>query len=93
MIGILTVHLRLPGCSSLKEKRSYIKPLLARLHRKFNLSVAELGLQDDLDHAVLACAIVGNDRRFLQAALANVETWIGANWRDGMIVEVKTDLA
>ncbi|MBS3752567.1 MAG: DUF503 family protein, partial [Anaerolineales bacterium] len=29
-IGLLTLHLRIPGCASLKEKRSQIKPLVAR---------------------------------------------------------------
>jgi len=43
MIGTLTFHLHLPGCASLKEKRSRLKPLLARLHRQFNVSTAEMG--------------------------------------------------
>jgi uncharacterized protein YlxP (DUF503 family) len=39
-IGILTLEIQLPGCKSLKEKRSRLKPLIARLHREFNVSVA-----------------------------------------------------
>ena len=31
-LGLLTLQIQLPGCSSLKEKRSRLKPLLARLH-------------------------------------------------------------
>ena len=46
MLATLTIHLRLPGCASLKEKRGHIKPLLNRLHREFNVSVAEMDLQD-----------------------------------------------
>ena len=46
MIGILTLHLQLPGCASLKEKRGRLKPLLARLHRKFNIPAAEMDLRD-----------------------------------------------
>ncbi|MCJ7708279.1 MAG: DUF503 domain-containing protein, partial [Anaerolineales bacterium] len=42
-VGALTLELRLPGCSSLKQKRSRLKPLLAALHREFNLSAAEIG--------------------------------------------------
>ncbi len=45
-IATLTIHLHLPICSSLKEKRGRIKPLIARLHREFNISVAEMDLQD-----------------------------------------------
>ena len=35
-IALLTLQLRLPGCSSLKEKRSRLKPLLVRLHRDYS---------------------------------------------------------
>jgi uncharacterized protein YlxP (DUF503 family) len=42
MLAILTIHLHLPGCASLKEKRGRIKPIMTRLRREFNLSVAEM---------------------------------------------------
>ena len=45
MLTTLSLHLHLPGCASLKEKRGRIKPLMARLRREFNLSVAEMDLQ------------------------------------------------
>ena len=45
MVAILTIHLHLPGCASLKEKRELIKPLMVRLRREFNISVAEMDLQ------------------------------------------------
>jgi uncharacterized protein YlxP (DUF503 family) len=31
MLATLTIHLHLPACASLKEKRGRIKPLMARL--------------------------------------------------------------
>jgi len=34
----LTLELHLPGCSSLKEKRGRLKPVLTALHREFNVS-------------------------------------------------------
>ncbi|OQY29775.1 MAG: hypothetical protein B6243_10930, partial [Anaerolineaceae bacterium 4572_5.2] len=37
-LGLLTLHIQISGCSSLKEKRGRLKPLLARLHREFNVS-------------------------------------------------------
>jgi uncharacterized protein len=87
LIGILTVHLHLPSCSSLKEKRGRIRPLLARLRREFNLSVAEMDRQDQWQEAILACAMVGNDGAHLQSALQTVQKWIRANWPDGMVVD------
>lgn len=92
MIGILTIHLRLDACASLKEKRGRLKPLLARLHREFNLSVAEMGLQDRWQEALIACAMVGNEAAHLEAALQTVGRWVHGNWPDGMIIDDRIEL-
>ncbi len=92
MIATLTIHFHLPACSSLKEKRGRIKPLIARLHREFNVSAAEMGMQDNLKQSIVACAMVGNEAGYLQAAMQSVEKWVEANWPDGMIVEHRIDL-
>jgi len=92
MVGILVVHLHLPGCASLKEKRGRLKPLLARLHREFNLSSAEIDRQDAWQEAVLGCAMIGNERAFLEGALQTVGKWIEAHWPDGDIVDQKIEI-
>ncbi len=60
-VSVLTIVLGLPGCSSLKEKRGRLKPLLNNLHRNFNLSVAEINAQDHWKEAVIGCAVISND--------------------------------
>ncbi|HSR20933.1 MAG TPA: DUF503 domain-containing protein [Anaerolineales bacterium] len=92
MIGILNLHLHLPGCSSLKEKRGRIRPLMSRLRREFNLSVAEMGFQDQWQEALIACAMVGNEGAHLQSALHATQRWVKANWPDGMIVEDRIEI-
>ena len=92
MVGILTIHLHLPACASLKEKRHRLKPLLSRLHRKFNVAVAEMARQDNWQEAVISCATVGNDQAYLQSALNSVEAWVKGNWPDGMIVDSQIEL-
>jgi uncharacterized protein YlxP (DUF503 family) len=92
MIGLLTIHLHLPACSSLKEKRGRIKPLIARLHREFNVSVAEVDLQDKWQESAIACAMVGNERGHLESALQNVAKWVQGNWPDGDIIEQKIEI-
>lgn len=92
MLAVLTVHLHLPGCASLKEKRGHIKPLLARLHREFNVSTAELGLQDAHQQAFLGCAMIGNDAAYLQSALETVRRWVESNWREGDVIEQRIEL-
>ena len=92
MLATLTIHLNLPGTFSLKEKRGRIKPLMARLHREFNVSVAEMDRQDNWDQAIIVCAMVGNDRAFLQSALQNVSKWVEGNWSDGDVWDMKIEL-
>jgi uncharacterized protein YlxP (DUF503 family) len=71
-IAVLNLHLFLAGCTSLKEKRSRIKPLLARLHREFNLSVAEMDLLDHWREARIACVVISNDAAHCQRVLQTV---------------------
>ena len=92
MIAILTIHLHLPTCASLKEKRGHIKPLLARLHREFNVSAAEMDLQDAWQEAVIGCAMIGNDRAHLQSAMQNVAKWVEGNWEDGQVIGQKMEI-
>lgn len=92
MLATLTIHLHLPACASLKEKRGRIKPLISRLRREFNVSVAEMELQDKWDEAVIVCAMVGNDHAFLQSALQNVAKWVEGHWSDGDVVEQKIEV-
>jgi len=92
MIAVLTLHLRLAVCVSLKEKRSRLKPLLARLHREFNVSSAEVDLQDKWQESVIACGMVANDRSYLQAALETVRKWVEANWPDGDVIDARIEL-
>ena len=91
MLATLTIHLHLPACSSLKEKRGRIKPLMARLHREFNVSVAEMDLQDQWQEAVIICAIVGNERGHLESALQSVAKWVEGHWTDGDVIEQRVE--
>ncbi len=92
MLSTLTIHLHLPGCTSLKEKRGRIKPLIARLHREFNISVAEMDLNDHWQEALITCAMVGNDAAQLQRSMQSVAKWVEANWEDGQIIDERIEL-
>jgi uncharacterized protein YlxP (DUF503 family) len=92
MIGIITFHLYLPVCTSLKEKRGRLKPLLVRLHRQFNVSAAEMALQDQWQEAVIACGMVGNEAVYLRSALETVSKWVEANWPDGDVLDTKLEI-
>ncbi|MCU0487118.1 MAG: DUF503 domain-containing protein [Anaerolineales bacterium] len=80
-IGLLSLHLEFPGCASLKEKRSRLKPLLSRLHREFNISTAEMGMQDRRD-----------DPAHVQRSLQAVPSWVEQNWQDMVLIDEKLEL-
>ena len=89
---MLTLHLQIPGCTSLKEKRSRLKPLLARLHREFNVSAAEMERLDAWQEAIVACALISNDPAHTQRALQTVVQWIETNWPDVQVWEERIEL-
>ena len=91
-LGLLSLHIHLPGCSSLKEKRRRIKPLLARLHREFNISVSEVDHQDVWQDAVIACALVSNDKKHTQRILQQVVKWVDSNWFDVDLIDEYIEL-
>jgi len=91
-IGILTLHFFIPGCTSLKEKRSYIKPVLARLHRVFNVSVAEIGCQDMWQETVIACALISTDSGYTQRTLQQVIGFAENNWPNLELLEQRIEL-
>jgi len=92
MLGILTLHLHIPGCKSLKEKRSRLKPLLARLHKEFNISVAEMDAHDVWQSAVIVCAVVSNDRAQAQRTLQKVADWVESRWHDVTITDEEFEI-
>jgi len=71
-IGTVVFDLHLPGITSLKEKRRRLKPLLSRLQSRFNISIAEVGYNDDLRMAQVGAAIVTNDKRFADQVIAKI---------------------
>jgi uncharacterized protein YlxP (DUF503 family) len=91
-IGVLTLQVQLPGCKSLKEKRSRLKPLLTRLHREFNVSVAELDRQDVWDEASIGCVMISNQHQFSESSLQTVVHWLAKNWPDVTIIDDRIEI-
>lgn len=87
IVGILTLQVQLPGCKSLKEKRSRLKPLIARLHKEFNVSIAEIDRQDDWDSATIGCVMISNESGYIQSALQTVINWLNRNWPDIILID------
>ena len=91
-IGLLTLHLRIPACTSLKDKRRQIKPLITRLQREFNLSVAELDFQDNWTEVLIGCTYLSNDGKHTQRSLQKVITWVENNYPQFYIIQERIEL-
>ncbi len=91
-VGILTLQVQLPGCRSLKEKRGRLKPLITRLHREFNISVAELERMDVWDEATIGCAMISNNHQISESTLQSIIHWVNKNWPDVLVVDDQLEI-
>jgi len=91
-LAVLRLSLRLPGCNSLKEKRGRLHPLLSRLRREFNVSVAEVEAHDAWRKAVVVCAMVNTDAGHLDRSLRQLVHWVETNWPDLEVEEDQIEL-
>jgi hypothetical protein len=76
VVASLTWELALPGCTSLKQKRSVVRSLRDRLRQRFNVSVAETGLQDVHSRARLTIALVGTEGRIVESILDKADRFV-----------------
>ena len=91
-VGLLTLELYVPGVGSLKEKRGIVKPLIARLRKAYNVSVAEIADQDQLGHTILGIACVSASPDYVHDLLTSVAQSV-TEWRlDAELVDYTIEL-
>jgi uncharacterized protein YlxP (DUF503 family) len=61
-VGSMSLDLLLGDVRSLKQKRSLVRPLVAELRRKYDVSAAEAGHLDLHRRALVGVAVVAADR-------------------------------
>jgi hypothetical protein len=86
----LCVHLHLPS-DSLKGKRGIVKSIIARARQNFNVSAAEVDLQDVRDEAVLGFATVTEGRAAGRHLLDRLEEWLHDERPDVTIVAAEIE--
>lgn len=80
-VVLLTWDLHLPGCRSLKEKRTVVRSLRDRLRQRFQVSAAEVGRQDVHDRALLAAAFVAADGQTAERLAGQLERFVDEDGR------------
>ena len=77
-IGWVEFDVLLGDVHSLKEKRSIVRPVVAELKRRFDVSASETGLQDQYRRALIGAALVAPDHGHLREVLDAVERFVAA---------------
>jgi uncharacterized protein YlxP (DUF503 family) len=72
-VGALELDVLLGDVHSLKQKRSVIRPIVAELRRKFDVSAAEAGHLDLHRRALIGVAAVAADAEHVRDLLATCE--------------------
>ena len=87
VVATAVIELHLPAIHSLKQKRSALKSLIARLHREFNVSCGEVGHNDAWQSAAVGIAVVSNNAAHAAGMVDTVVEWIERNRPDLMVVD------
>ena len=71
----LRLELRLPECSSLKEKRRRLRPLLDHLRRRMELSASEVDHHDAWQRTSIGIAVVTPQAGRLDEIVERIRRW------------------
>jgi uncharacterized protein YlxP (DUF503 family) len=76
--GSLRLDLLLGDVHSLKEKRSVVRPVVAELRRKFEVSAAEVGHLDLYRRALVGVSVVSADGTHVREVLDSCERLVAS---------------
>ena len=92
VVGSLALQLFIPAVHSLKEKRSVVRSVVARLRNEFNVSVAEVAEQDRWQLAVIGIACVSADSAYVEGQLQAIVNWLAENRPDVEVSRAEIEL-
>lgn len=81
VVGVLAITIYIGGMKSLKDKRSVVKSLLAKIRTKLNMSVAETGRQDEWNKSELGFSCITNDSSHADSMLSSIIKYIDGDIR------------
>ena len=79
VVGVLVADLLLGDVHSLKEKRMVVRPVVAELRRRFEVSAAETGSHDLHRRAEVSVGLVGADHGHVREVLTSCERLIAGH--------------
>ncbi|SHH60012.1 hypothetical protein SAMN02745135_01334 [Caloranaerobacter azorensis DSM 13643] len=76
IVGTCKMDLFIYEASSLKEKRHVIKSLIGKIQSRYNVSIAEIDLNDTWKKSAIGFACVTNDTSHANSIISNVINFI-----------------
>lgn len=87
IIGTCMVEIMIHDSNSLKDKRQVVKSIIGKLKSRFNISVAEVDLNEKWRLSVIGFACVTNDTVHANQQISNVLKFIERDTRVEIIDE------
>ncbi|MBU5437848.1 DUF503 domain-containing protein [Tissierella sp. MSJ-40] len=81
IIGACSLKLMIYESYSLKDKRHIIKSIIGKIQSRFNVSIAEVDLNDSWQTSIIGFACVTNDTSHANQILSNVIKFIDGDSR------------
>ena len=81
IVGICSIKLMLYESNSLKDKRHIIKSVMGRIKSRFNVSIAEVGLNDSWKTSIIGFACVTNDTGHASETISKILKFIDGDSR------------
>lgn len=81
IVGTCTLKLNIFESNSLKDKRHIIKGIIGKLQSRFNISIAEVGLNDNWQSSIIGFAVVTNDTLHANQVISNVMNFVDGDGR------------
>ena len=79
IVAVALLELHIEYAQSLKEKRMVVKSLRDRLRHRFEISAAEVGLQDIHQRGQIGISFVTSSRPTAQSLLEKIQDFVESN--------------
>ena len=89
VVGVLRLDLMFEGMQSLKEKRSRVNKILARIRGSYPVSAAEVGHQNLWQRTTLGLSMVSGDEGLIHSLFQRLEDDLSSS---GLLVILDSDV-
>lgn len=81
IIGVCSIKLKIYAATSLKDKRQAVRSIIGRIQSRFNVSIAEIGENDNWQISLIGFSCVTNDTNHANQVISKVLKFIDGDSR------------